>query len=416
MKQLGIIFLSLVFIVSCTTSQVSTSRVKKSEAQPANAQSETLYKNALSLYQKKNYQQALQNLSQLVRTQPDSVLAGEALYMSGRIYEDLKEPSKAFASYLAVVQSPYFSAKEFHARLKVAESLYQKEQFEESLGYTESIIKSANVPKDILAKAYLLSIDIYSYKQRNIPVLLALIQLGKLSDSVSSQEAYKMRALDLVNTNLNTDELMQIVGNREFEFVRAAAFYNLGKMFFDQKEFSRASSYLESCKSVEPNSKYADLASQILKQIEARSKTDSYTIGAVLPLTGKLAPIGERALRGLQLGLGVYDKDRSDFTLSVIDSEASNDGAKTAVERLVVEDNVIALVGSILSKNALEVADKANDLGVPSIALSQRAGVSDVGPTVFRHALTSKMQIEKLVDIAMNKLKLTKFAIIFPND
>ncbi len=416
MKYLSILFLSIFIFVSCTTSPVSTSRVKKSEPQPASPQSETLYKTALSLYAKKNYQNALQNLSQLVRTQPDSTLAGEALYLSGKIYEDLQEPNKAYAAYLSVVQSPYFSAKEFHARLKIAESLHQKEQYEEALGYTESIIKSANVPKEVLSKAYLLAIDTYSYKQRNIPILLALIQLSKISESVSSQEAYKMRALDLVNTNLSADELMQIVGSREFEFVRAAAFYNLGKMFFDQKEFSRASSYLESSKSVEPNSKYADLASQILAQIDARSKTDSYTVGAVLPLTGKLSPIGERSLRGLQLGFGIYDKDRSDFTLSVIDSESSNDGGKTAVERLVVEDNIIALVGSILSKNALDVADKANDLGVPSMALSQRAGVSDVGPTVFRHALTSKMQIEKLVDVAMNKLKLTRFAIVYPND
>jgi branched-chain amino acid transport system substrate-binding protein len=417
LKHLVLISLSFLFVISCsTTSTAPTTRVKKSEPRPASPQIETLFKTAQTQFNKKNYPQALQNLQQLIQQEPDSTLAGEAQYLIGQIHEEQKDSTKAYNAFLSVVQSPYFSSKEFHARYKVAEYLKSREQLDEALGYIESIIKSVNVAKDVLIRTHLLSIDIYIYKQRNIPALLALIELSKLSDAPSSQEAYKMRALDMVNTNLTANDLMQIVGNREFEFVRAAAFYNLGKMFFDQREFSRAASYLESAKSVEPNSRYADLASQILQQIDARSKTEAYTVGAVLPLSGKLAPVGERSLRGLQLGFGVFDKNRSDFKLSVVDSESANDGARAAVERLVVEDNIIALVGSILSKNALEVAEKANDLGVPSLALSQRAGVSDVGPSVFRHALTSKMQVQKLVDTAMNKMKLTRFAIVYPND
>ena len=140
------------------------------------------------------------------------------------------------------------------------------------------------------------------------------------------------------------------------------------------------------------------------------------TIGVVLPLSGRLAPIGERSLHGLELGLGVFGKKRSAFKLAVIDGDTDPDTARASVERLVTEDHVIAIVGSLLSRTAEEVAQKANDLGVPSIGLSQRAGLSKIGANVFRHSLTSEMQVQKLVDTAMTKMQLSRFAILYPNE
>jgi len=77
---------------------------------------------------------------------------------------------------------------------------------------------------------------------------------------------------------------------------------------------------------------------------------------------------------------------------------------------------VIAIVGSLLSKTAPAVATKADELGVPSIGLSQRAGLTEIGPNVFRNSLTSTMQVQQLVRTAMNDLGMKKFAILYPND
>jgi ABC-type branched-subunit amino acid transport system substrate-binding protein len=99
-----------------------------------------------------------------------------------------------------------------------------------------------------------------------------------------------------------------------------------------------------------------------------------------------------------------------------MDSEGNPDNARRGVERLVKEDNVIAIIGSLLSKTAPAVAAKANELGVPTLALSQKAGVTEVGPSVFRNALTSEMQVRQLVKSAMEDLKLRRFAILYPND
>ncbi len=168
--------------------------------------------------------------------------------------------------------------------------------------------------------------------------------------------------------------------------------------------------------SIAPDSDLAEQARSSISQIDARRQVSPKTIGAILPLSGRYSNVAYRTLKGLQLGLGVYGKDRSDFRLAVIDSEGNPDQARRAVERLVTEDHVIAIVGSLDSKTATAVASKADELGVPSINLSQSAGITQVGSTVFRNSITSEMQVRHLAHEAMNTMGLKKFAILYPND
>jgi ABC-type branched-subunit amino acid transport system substrate-binding protein len=136
----------------------------------------------------------------------------------------------------------------------------------------------------------------------------------------------------------------------------------------------------------------------------------------VLPVTGKNSLVAQKTLRGLQLGLGLYGEEPSDFRLAVGDSEGRPEKAKSVTQSLIENDGSIAIVGSILSKNALAVAEAARDLGTPSISLSQRQGVTQVSPLSFRNTLTSEIQVKTLVKVAMKDKGLKRFAILFPND
>ena len=116
------------------------------------------------------------------------------------------------------------------------------------------------------------------------------------------------------------------------------------------------------------------------------------------------------------MGLGLTGDGISPIRLAVADSEGNPDLARKGVERLIVEDNVIAVVGSLLSKTANAVADQAQVLNVPNLALSQKSGITDLGDNIFRFGLTSEMQVRYLVRRCMKDLGMKKFAIIYPND
>ncbi|WP_374076461.1 ABC transporter substrate-binding protein [Bdellovibrio bacteriovorus] len=245
--------------------------------------------------------------------------------------------------------------------------------------------------------------------------LKGLVTQSVQAPSKQDQETYRLHAIDIVENKLNEDQLDDVASSSDFGYLRAHAMYRLGEMALDHKDTSTAKKYFSGVVDYMPGSDLAVRSQDILQQLEASRNVQAQTVGVVLPLSGKNAQVGQRALRGLEMGLGLHIPG-SGFKLAVMDSEGNPDSARRGVERLVKEDNVIAIVGSLLSKTAPAVAAKSDELGVPTVALSQRSGLTEIGPTVFRNSLTSGMQVRALVRTAMEDLGMKKFAVLYPND
>lgn len=242
-----------------------------------------------------------------------------------------------------------------------------------------------------------------------------LVTRSVQSPTKQEQESSRLHAVDIVENKLNDEQLEDVAKSSDFGYLRAHAMYRLGELAMERKDTSAAKKYFSGVMEFLPGSDQALRAQEVLMQLEASKNVQAQTVGVVLPLSGKNAPVGQRALRGLEMGLGLHIPG-SNFKLAVMDSEGNPDSARRGVERLVKEDNVIAIVGSLLSKTAPAVAAKSDELGVPTLALSQRAGLTEIGPSVFRNSLTTGMQVRALVRTAMEDLGMKKFAIVYPND
>ncbi|WP_413569123.1 ABC transporter substrate-binding protein [Bdellovibrio sp. HCB117] len=245
--------------------------------------------------------------------------------------------------------------------------------------------------------------------------LKVLVNKSVQAPTKAEQDANRLHAIDIVENKLNEDQLEDVADSSDFGFLRAHAMYRLGELALDRKDTSAAKKYFAAVEDFVPGTDQAIRAQEMIQQLDASKNVHTETVGVVLPLSGRNAPVGQRALRGLEMGLGLHIPG-SGFKLAVMDSEGNPDSARRGVERLVKEDNVIAIVGSLLSKTAPAVAAKSDELGVPTVALSQRSGLTEIGPTVFRNSLTSGMQVRALVRTAMDNLGMKKFAILYPND
>lgn len=245
--------------------------------------------------------------------------------------------------------------------------------------------------------------------------LKGLVAQSVQAPTKQEQDVYRLRAIEDVENRLNEKQLEEVADNSDYGFLRGHAMARLADKALEERDISKAKKYYAGVIDYLPESDLAIRAKDILAQLDAAKNVQSKTVGVVLPLSGKNAPVGQRALRGLEMGLGLHVPG-SGFKLAVMDSEGNPDSARRGVERLVKEDNVIAVVGSLLSKTAPAVAAKSDELGVPSIALSQRSGLTEIGPTVFRNSLTSEMQVRQLVRTAMDDLGMKKFAVLYPND
>ncbi|WP_411965792.1 ABC transporter substrate-binding protein [Haloferax sp. YSMS24] len=100
----------------------------------------------------------------------------------------------------------------------------------------------------------------------------------------------------------------------------------------------------------------------------------SYTIGMVDSLTGSLAPYGERNTRGKDLALeainevGIGDNGAT-LNISVEDDESTNQGGVAGAQKLVNQDGVPLLIGSVGSGVSIAIHDSVTkDAGVVQIS------------------------------------------------
>lgn len=149
------------------------------------------------------------------------------------------------------------------------------------------------------------------------------------------------------------------------------------------------------------------------------SKTKgSYKIGVVLPLSGKYKIYGESALHGIECAAGVVQPCTSPLHVELVVKDSKGDPATavTAVEELVGQDKVIAIIGPLMSKEVEPAAQKAQELKVPLVSLSQKDGVTEIGDYIFRVALNSSSQVQTLVNYAVKQKGLKRFGILYPRN
>ncbi|MCB0407522.1 MAG: penicillin-binding protein activator [Bdellovibrionales bacterium] len=363
-----------------------------------------------------NSKKALQRIEAIVKQYPDSDIADDALMAQGNYYFKKGEFNKAYDSFMGVANSEFFSPNEGDALYMAASSLQKMGRLDEALGLLKKGIQIDGLSRSLTLRMYKLSYGVQGQLGDKLGSLYSLIQMSELEDIEPLKKSHLIRAVELVETRLIEEELESVADDSKFKLVQPYALYKTGIIKFEQRDFRRARDHFNDVATMLPNSDLAEKALQRIEQIDARRTVDKKTIGAVLPLTGKHSNVAYRTLQGIQLGLGIYGNNTSDFKLAVIDSEGNPDTARRGVERLVTEDHVIGIIGSLLSKTSVAVASKADELGVPSIALSQKAGLTEIGQNVFRNSLTSAMQVHHLVRTAMEELKMKRFAILYPND
>lgn len=159
----------------------------------------------------------------------------------------------------------------------------------------------------------------------------------------------------------------------------------------------------------------SDELSQLVSRADRIAIADPRVIGAILPLSGRGREIGQRALRGLMLALGPADAPPSPTSTQLVfrDDGGDPDRAVRAVEELVSTHRAIAIVGPLDGPSAAAAARRAEQLGVPLIALSGAAEITSAGPMAFRLFPTPDGEVRALVRAARAR-GATRFAVLHP--
>ena len=251
-------------------------------------------------------------------------------------------------------------------------------------------------------------------KNKSVSTLLKVIETATEDDTRSKAFVSLLSNID----KMDIRDLRSIEGN--YSSVQPYVLFKLGEKYMQHGDNGAAKSTFRRFISDYPEHEYVAQAEQYIIRMDSLEKVDPNTIGVILPLSGKNAPFGLKSLKGIQLALGVFgNKGRlgSDgIRLAIMDSQDDPEVAKIAVDRLIEEDSVIAIIGPLGMGPSESVAKQCSLYGIPNLSLSQREDLEGLGSYIFKIGMSKVNQVQRLVSYAMDDLSIKSFGILYPED
>ena len=160
------------------------------------------------------------------------------------------------------------------------------------------------------------------------------------------------------------------------------------------------------------------LAMMIAVGCKQKQNANEVVVGQVASLTGDTATFGVSADEGVRLALDEINSGQKVLGKPVRvvteDDRSLPDEAKTAAEKLVTRDRVVAVVGEIASSRSIALAPVCQDAKVPMLSPgSTNPKVTEVGDFIFRACFTDRFQGIAMATFAMQDLKLKRFGMLY---
>ena len=154
---------------------------------------------------------------------------------------------------------------------------------------------------------------------------------------------------------------------------------------------------------------------------------EPFKIGVIQALSGSVAPIGTEQLRAIQLALDARDHQFLGHPIELLieDGQCSAEGGIVAAMKLVVEHQLVAILGTTCSSSAVAMIGIMSEAGLIMISgtntaisltsVANEAGV-DWRPGYFRTSSNDAVAAQTAANFVFKHLGLKKVAIINDGD
>lgn len=399
---------------------------------PLNDEMKEAFSLAEQNYMSGNFSEAERLYQTYISSYGYNELADEARFKLGEIAFMGKNHEAALAYYREAFGNLYNPEIAPKAQFKAALSLYHLSRLDQALAVLDQMerrdlsavlaLRSDSLAiqigdrlgrgRDGMIKWHLFLLDDY--------VLLSPREYeGKIAEKLADKDAAYQAVLSWARDANVSLEMVDALPLSDMKGKTSGGFvlYKLAMVHYARGDFDDAAKFMRKFLNGYPKHEFASEGSSLLAELKGKAGGKKYKIGVILPLSGRFALYGNSTLHGIQCAAGLTPPCTSPLTIELVVKDSAGDAAiaEQAVADLAKE-NVIAVIGPLLSSTVGSAARKAQDLKIPMVSLSQMEGVAEAGEFVFKHALTSQDQINTLVDYAVGGRRLKKFGILHPSN
>ena len=407
-KPIAIILLLLLQIVLGGCLPKTTVLTVPVEAGPG----KELFAKAEKLFQAKAYQKAGESYNEYIVRFPDGPLTAAAFLKIGDIHAALGSHSKARDVYQRLIDEYPGSPFAEDARVGILISYYNEGMYSEVIEQSADFLKGT-VPRVPYLRTHLLLGD--TYVAMGSPVDAVANYVLAYKKAKDSERKGIISRLEEAVAQLDSEEFVFLLNRTEDGFPAGYLLYQLGFNHLEGEEYEDAERVLSIFIESFPGHARSQQAQSLLETISKKSVYSRYTIGCLLPFSGRYGAYGNRALKGVELALNRFSSQNVDHAIKIIfkDTGSDPDKAAEAVKELFKE-NVAAIIGPLVTAETAGV--EAQHSGIPIITLTQKEDITQIGDYVFRNFFTPTMQVKAILSFAVESLGLQRFAILYPDE
>jgi len=214
---------------------------------------------------------------------------------------------------------------------------------------------------------------------------------------------------------LSSDDMVILLPRLQDNIASGYLLFQLGTNQVNEGRYEQAIDIISTLIRKFPNHEHSDKARKLLEEIQNKPTYERYTVGCLLPLSGRYQLYGQKMLNGVQLALEQFTSQRPELNIRLIIKDTGSDSEQTVrAVRELTDKGTAAIIGPIVAAEA--AAAEAQAAGIPIITLTQKKHIPSIGDWVFRNFITPQMQAKSLVSFALNTLRVKNFAILYPNE
>jgi branched-chain amino acid transport system substrate-binding protein len=233
--------------------------------------------------------------------------------------------------------------------------------------------------------------------------------LSSLKDERLAPEAEKLLNY-MAETKLGTNQLLKLARDFPDSQYAPMLLYHAARVEVQAGRRSRAAETVRSMEERYSGTEYYKRAAALIQSTAAVPA--KRTIGLLVPLTGEYNVYGLAVQRGVNLGL-----DTTGFRLVTYDDKGDPIEALKGARSLIEDNDVLAVIGPVLSMPTIAAAAVANSKEVVLISpTSTERRISSIGPYVFQLNLSIQTQAEAIAEFAVSNLGLGDIAVLYPED
>ena len=326
-----------------------------------------------------------------VKTRPKRTRGEKALFRLGEIEQLQKSYATALRFYRILIRQSPNTYLIHDLRFNMAICYFELDQNEDAKNIYQEVAQShPDRNKRWQAQLYLGRIQEREFDYRT--AITQLQQLARQNENPQIKQRAEAQIRDIIEKKISKTKAIELAQIFRNEFPADQILLKLISIYRAERDLENLRiTALDFLRFFPEHSKHS-LIREMLKSM-AMSSEDVIRLGAILPLSGKLALTGQQVLQGIQLAVNHLGRSTPVKLELVVKDSASGKGIAQLVESLAMDPNLVGIIGPVLSENVKAATAVAEKFQIPLFTpTASTRGLTESSDYVFRNALTAVVQ------------------------